>query len=415
MPFAGFVAELQHAYGAEAASARHEIFFIAQRTSWLGPRPRALLAAVRDALLCLMANSTSVSAAVVMIASRPGPSGIDALQPFMADLDRRGILYDIAVHPRLRRAVSGASGPGRPPWSAWMHACRAFVLTFEKPDWRAFVVRCCLFRLRLWQGAWSRTLGAQRGGALVLHNDFELFCVAALLAGGTRWHGVCVQHGLPTDEFFPTRAPRQIVWGESSRRAYLDKGTPPAVLRYGPHTQIVTRQDRPLAQAIGLVSQTHTPVFGRALSADFLDIAERIAARFAGRELAIHLHPEEVRLGHPYTSERLAVLCRRPPHAEFGGDTGPSKILVGFCSTALIQAAQNGHLVIGMNWPVTASRQALSVGRPEIVADDADQLCDLVDRLLADPAARADMLERQRSWLARSFAHGDDWLPEIPA
>ncbi|WP_147250265.1 hypothetical protein [Bradyrhizobium sp. MOS003] len=416
MRFADFVDELRDRYGEEATGARHEIFFTWERPSRLWPAARAMVAALRDAILCLtLAARASVSAPIVVIASRSGSSGLDALHPFMDDLQRRGIDYRMMVHPRLRDVVVGASGLRRPLPRAWLHACRAFRISFTRPDQRAFVVRCCLFRLRLWQGAWSRAL-AGPGGVLVLHNDFELFCVAALTAGAGRWQGVCIQHGLPTDEFFPTRAPRQVVWGDRSRAAYVSQGTSPDAISFGTFPSPAMRSGAVMSSAVALVSQTHTPVFGRSLARDFLELAERLADRMSGRgQLAILLHPEEVRLGHPFAGTRLAGLCRPPPHREFDAESGPSSILVGFCSTALIKAAQQGHLVIGMNWPVTASHAALSVGRPAVVADNPNQLCDLIERLLADPAERASLLRTQQAWLDGTFAYGDDWLPEVTA
>lgn len=417
MRFADFVDELRDRYGEEATGARHEIFFTCERPSRLWPAARAALAALRDAILCLSLEvRASVPRSVVVVASRSGSSGLDALRPFMADLDQRGIDYGVMVHPRLRAVVPGASGPQRPLPEAWLHACRAFRKSFSRPDQRAFVVRCCLFRLRLWQGAWSRALVGRPSGVLILHNDFELFCVAALNVGAGRWRGVCIQHGLPTDEFFPTRAPRQVVWGDRSRAAYVSRGTSPDAISFGPFPSPAMRSGAAMSDAVALVSQTHTPVFGRSLARDFVELAERLADRMSGRgHFSILLHPEEVRLGHPFAGTRLAGLCRPPPHREFDAESEPSSIVVGFCSTALIKAAQQGHLVIGMNWPVTASQAALSVGRPAVAADHPDQLCTLVERLLADPAERASLMKIQQAWLDRTFAYSDDWLPEVTA
>jgi len=416
MEFAEFVDDLHGRYGAEAAGVRHEVFFTHRRRSRPGPRLRAALAALRDAAQCLCLPARLPKPGhVVAIASRAGSSGLGALRPFMDDLDKRGIGYRLIVHPRLSRSMVAGS-PGRPPLRAWSHALKAFSMAFARPDEQAFVVRCCLFRLRLWQGAWSRALAGEECGSLILHNDFELFCVAALRAGDGRWRGICIQHGLPTDEFFPTLAPRQIVWGDSSRRAYIARGTPPEALGFGPARVQPPRSAQTTPIAIRLVSQTHTPVFGRSLANDFLTLAQRIADRTRPpSSFAILLHPEEARLGHPYASSRLAGLCRPPPHPEFEAEMKASSILVGFCSTALIEAARRGHLVIGMNWNVAASQAALSVGRPATVADDADQLCDMLDRLACDPAEHGRMLRLQDQWLARSFAHGTDWLERDPA
>jgi hypothetical protein len=412
MRFHEFVEDLARRYGMEAAGARHEVFFITQRRSRLPARMRALLAGLRDAWLCLrLPPATPLAAGVVGIASLPGSSGLAALGPALRALSGRGIAQVLVVHPRLRDA-SGHRVPARPAGRAWRHALAAFRIRFAAQGAEAFIVRCCLFRLRLWRGAWQATLSGRERGCIVLHNDFELFSVAAIEAGEGRWDSLCVQHGLPTDEFFPTRARLQLVWGETSRAAYAGRGTAPEALRFGPARTLTPRRPEAPA-AIRLVSQTHTPVFGRSLATDFVELAASLVERFPEPErFAILLHPEEVRLGHPYGTGRLAAFCRRPPHAELGTGAHPA-LIVGFCSTALIEAACRGHLVIGMDWDVPLSQAALAVGRPLLTVPDAGALGDLVTRLLAHHESFAEAMSRQEEWLQRTFVADEAWLAEF--
>lgn len=412
MRFHEFVDDLVQRYGMEAAGARHEIFFITQRRSWLPARMRALLAGLRDAWLCFrLPSATSLPASVVAIASRPGPSGLAALGPILRALSGRGVAQVLVVHPRLRE-TSRQRVPSRPAGPAWRHALAALRTGFAAAGTESFIVRCCLFRLRLWRGAWQATLSGRPRGCLVLHNDFELFNVAAIEAGEGRWDSLCVQHGLPTDEFFPTRARLQLVWGETSRAAYAGRGTPPDSLRCGPARDLAQRRaEHPTT--VRLVSQTHTSIYGRSLVTDFVELAEAFAERFPDPErFAILLHPEEVRLGHPYGAGLSTAFCRHPPHAELGPDARPA-LIVGFCSTALIEAACRGHLVIGMDWDVPMSQAALAVGRPLLTAPDAGALCDLLNRLLADGALFAEAMSRQEKWLQRTFVADDAWLAEF--
>jgi hypothetical protein len=411
MPFHEFLQDLVLRYGAEAAGARHEIFFITQRRSLLPAGMRALLAGLRDAWFCLrLPPAAPLPAAVVAIASRGGPSGLHALGPARHALAQRGITDVLVVHPRLRDA-NQQRVPARPTQRAWRHALAAFSTRFAGAGAEAFVVRCCLFRLRLWRGAWQATLARRERGCLVLHNDFELFNVAAIEAGEGRWDSLCVQHGLPTDEFFPTRARLQLVWGQTSRAAYVAGGTAPEALRLGPARAEV--QPRPEAPAnIRLVSQTHTPVFGRSLTRDFVELAEVLAERFHEPErFAILLHPEEVRIGHPYAG-RLASFCRQPPHAELRPGSYPT-LMVGFCSTALLEAAGRGHLVVGLGWDVPASRAALAVGRPPLTVPNAKVLGELLERLLTDRAIFLEAMSHQKGWLRRTFIGDDAWLAEL--
>lgn len=412
MEFREFHERLVARGGAEVAAARHEIFFITRRRSRLPAALRAMLGGLRDAWLCLrLPVAAALSSRVVAVASRPGPSGLDALCPSLRSLDEEHIPWTLVVHPRLR-GISGTGLPARPHGSAWRHAMTALWMRLDMRGAEALVVRCCLFRLRLWRGAWNATLSGGRGGVVVLHNDFELFNVAAIEAGAGRWDSLCVQHGLPTDEFFPTQARFQLVWGETSRAAYAGRGTAPDGLLFGPPRSWQRGPDAAPA-TVRLVSQTHTPVYGRSLAADFVALAEALARQFPDPErFAILLHPEEIRLGHPYRSEALAAFCRTPPHAELRDGARPA-VLVGFCSTALVEAACRGHLVIGMEWDVPASRAALTVGRPPLSVPDAGTLGELVERLLAEPSALAEAMVQQEDWLRRTFASGDAWLAEL--
>jgi hypothetical protein len=411
MTFHEFRERLVARCGSEAAGARHEIFFIMQRRSWLPAALRGLLAAMRDAWLCLrLPAAAPLSASVVVVASRRGASGLEALRPLLRSLDENRVPWTLVVHPRLRH-TRGARPPARPAARAWRHAAAAFGMRLDMTGAEAFVVRCGLFRLRLWRGAWAATLSGGQGG-LVLHNDFELFAVAAIEAGAGRWDSLCVQHGLPTDEFFPTRARLQLVWGETSRTAYARRGTAPTALLVGPKRSW-PRAEVKAPVGIRLVSQTHTPVYGRSLAPDFLALAEAIHKRFPDPDrFAILLHPEEIRLGHPYRKERLTAVCRTPPHAELR-EGGRPALLVGFSSTALVEAACRGHLVIGMAWEVPASQAALTIGRPPLTAPDAETLGPLLDRLLGDPSALAGAMAQQEEWLGRTFASGEAWLTEL--
>ncbi|MDQ1118941.1 MULTISPECIES: hypothetical protein [Pseudoxanthomonas] len=412
MRFAEFQQALQTHYGEEAAAARHELYFLARRGR--GALVRGVLAALRDAWLCWrLPRAPTPLAAWVALATLPGANGWGALAPCVADLAQRGIACSVLIHPRLRGRVVGQL-PTRPAAAAWRHAAGAWRLRQASAD-RAplslWLVRCCVFRQRLWRGAWTRTLAARSEATLLLHNDFDLYAVAAQQAAGDGWRSVCVQHGLPTDEFFPVRAQRHLVWGPSSAQVFARHGVTRQALAYGPAqvqaAEVGTDTEASVPAALYLISQTHTPIYGRALAADFLALAQALAGR-DGPALQILLHPEEVRGGHPYTVPGLSDYCRHPPHPLLEAAQAPA-IVVGFCSTALLQAACRGHYVIGLAWPATASLDALAVGRPPQQVADGAALCALIDRLCEDQVLRRRLLAQQARWLSQTFASDPDW------
>ncbi|MBB5878141.1 hypothetical protein [Xanthomonas sp. 3498] len=419
MRFADFQQALHAHYGEEAAAARHELYFLARRGR--GAVVRALLATVRDAWLCWrLPRAPAPLAAWVALVTLPGANGWAALAPCVADLAQRGIACSVLIHPRLRRRVAG-DPPARPAAAAWRHAAGAWRLrqtAAGAPPLSPWLVRCCVFRQRLWRGAWARTLTARGEATLLLHNDFDLYAVAAQQAAGTGWRSVCVQHGLPTDEFFPVRAQRHLLWGPSSAQVFAQHGVAPQALGYGPAllptaAAAERADDAPLPAALCLVSQTHTPIYGRPLAADFLALAQALA-QCDGPALQILLHPEEVRGGHPYAAAALATRCRRPPHALLDAAAAPA-IVIGFCSTALLQAACRGHYVIGLAWPATQSLDALAVGRPSTQVADASALCALIGQLCADPSARRRLLAQQAQWLRQTFASDPHWPQRLGA
>lgn len=410
---AAFQQALADHYGTEVSRLRHELFFIRQRTGYKR-NLRCLLAAMRDAGYCLSLPRQSPNLpSVTGVASLPGSSGREALEPCLQSLQARGCPTAIVIHPRLRSTVSG-SCPARPSFKGWISALHAWIMplpaTHQAPI-GAWPVRCTLFRHRLWLNAWQRTLAQQaKGGTLLLHNDFDLFAVAAIEAGRGTWRSLCVQHGLPTDEFTPPRADRQLVWGGSSQAAYLALGFPPANLLRGPSKALPPPAElAPSPAAICIVSQTHTPIFGRSLKADFIQLAQHLHADdHDGQRLQILLHPEECRQANPYPAT-LAHLCRRPPHDILQPGSAPC-IVLGFCSTALLDAARYGHLVIGLDWQAPGSIAARMVGQPLIRAANYQALRQLLDELMQHEEQRQDFLKRQRDWLEDTFKANDQWL-----
>lgn len=410
MRFREFHQALCNDYGEEAAAVCHELYFLARR----GQRAylRAALAALRDAWLCWrLPRQVPPHANWVALATLPGSSGWEALAPCVADLQRQGIACSVMIHPRLRGRVAGQT-PARPAAGDWRHALAAWRLraashgTSVVSPW---LVRSCVFRQRLWRGAWTRTFRSDSRAKLLLHNDFDLYAVAAQQAVGSGWRSVCVQHGLPTDEFFPVRAQYHLLWGPSSAQVYAGHGVTAAALGYGPNRTRVEADVEVAPSALYLISQTHTPLYDRALAQDFLHLALALQQTLPTHiHLQILLHPEEVRGGHPYAGTVLNALCQPPPHSLLHAPSTPAMV-VGFCSTALLQAACRGHYVVGMAWPAAASPDAQAVGRPAQQVTDAAALCALLQCLCDDGAARARFLQQQRDWLQSSIATDPYW------
>lgn len=418
MAFEEFERELRRTWGDEAAGVRHEIYFAGRRGRGWRQVARALAALVRDAWLCwrLPAAPATLEGilAVVSLAGASGWGSLAALVPVAAT---------VVAHPRLRRMPSRHGRlPRRPMLAAWRGAAAAFRLAGRglPAGISPWTIRCAVARQRLWRAVWARTLEDGKVAALLLHNDFDIFAAAAVAAAGERRiPTICVQHGLPTDEFFPCRADVQLVWGESSRAVYGARGVPTDGLVIGTPRRPAGLDGRgdpahPAASPdhLLLLSQAHTPVFGRPLAADLLALASALAGALAPEEFTILLHPEETRLGHPY-GEALRGRCRHAPHPALDAmspQAAPA-LVVGFCSTALVEAALAGHYVLGIDWTVPAGAGALAVGTPPRRAGDAAAVLADYVRLRVAPSFRADWRRRQAAWLDATLAPlASNWL-----
>ncbi|AEG02015.1 hypothetical protein [Methylomonas methanica] len=423
--FNQFERALRQHWGEEAALARHEIYFIAQRKSGWRQIVHAAGGLLRDAWLCVrLPRQAAGLARIVCVVSLPDANGWGVLAPLIPHLPENAETASVAIHPGLHGKVPG-SKPAAPDRMGWKLALLA-MFSGERAAIRGvspWTTRCCLARRQLWLGVWRRTLGTTGNNidALILHNDFDLFSASAAEAarGFPPIRSVCVQHGLPTDEFFPTRADIQLIWGESSRKTYLSNNTPPGALIIGTYRakpSIRFPPCPPAPQRILLVSQTHTPVYGRSLESDFLRLATTLDGNLEKDAFQILLHPEENRLGHPYSTGNLPSRCRNPPHETLiPKDTLPKlpTLVLGFCSTALLEAAQAGHFVLGIDWEVPVSRGALAVGAPQYRIRNGQEALELFERLRENNGFRSEWLQKQQLWINSVFTPlSAGWLDE---
>jgi len=303
----------------------------------------------------------------------------------------------ILAHPKLSAQVFPSEQPVLRParvdiWT-WCAALNVFLITLcqRKP----LLVACCLTRRKLWVGSLSRTLKGSRG-VILLHNDFDLMSRAAIGQGVAT---VCVQHGVPTDEFFPTRADWYLVWGDNSRAAFE--------AQLGSSTQLVedglgrgSKPDVALTspQGISLLSQTHAHVLGNDIYQALNDFAEALLERAPSTRIL--LHPLEVK---PYAGA-AALATRRAPHPELHAKADASRLVVGYCSTAMLEAALAGHWVVALQLSLQGNLAARSILAAPLRAKTAQQVVDLYQRLREDVVFRQEMTEAQAKWLRSSFS-----------
>lgn len=398
-PFPAFLSTLEQQAGPTALDSRHELFF--QRQGGLGWL-QGWLAAGRD--VCRLGLSQrqsptrplSTSPLALLVATLGGSSGWTTLARALPAIEAAGLSPVILAHPRLPDSLF-------PPHLSILRPHGAPPLRDGLPRGVSRLA-AAQTRHQWWRHAINNAIAPARG-VMICHNDFDMMSVAALSLG---WPSLCLQHGLPTDEFFPCRATCQVVWGEQAAAAYRAGGL-------GPSTLVIDALGRgdgqiPPArppQGLALISQTHAKVFDPALPSHLVAMAHAVGKQ-AGPAFSVLLHPQE----SDGTSYAPLPVSRSPHSRLFGPDAVPH-VVFGYCSTLLIEAAMAGHWVVGLSLPLAGNGPARSLVTPPLCAESAADVVSVFRRLRKDATVRDAVARDQSAWLAGLFDRSTAQLTDV--
>ncbi|SDI55399.1 hypothetical protein [Pseudomonas panipatensis] len=401
--FAHYHDDLLRRFGAEAAALRHELFFLRRHADGWPAVARAAAAWLRDTGLLLRrgqsaAAPASDAAQAILVCSLAGASGWQTLARSLDACRDAGLPAVILAHPRLRADELPSElprlAPARPRGADLINSLRAFSAA-RRRRW-PLLLALGAGRLALWRACLARSLSGRRG-VLLLHNDFDLLSQAAQSQGLA---AICLQHGLPSDEFFPARADWHVLWGESSRRLFLAAGCAPARLLVDALGRGQGRLAEAPPQRIALLSQTHAGVFGPGLGQRLRELVSEFAAR--GVALEVLLHPQEqAAAAYPALPN---IRLRQAPHRLLRDDRDGTCLVLGYCSTAMLDAALAGHWVAALDFAEPGNAGARSLLASPLRVANAEQAQALLQRLGADAAFRADTRRAMQAWLDEVFA-----------
>lgn len=411
LKYRDFYQALCDVYGQEAANCRHEIFFILNKGTIFGALIVGVLSAFRDIGLLVWSGfvkSKEVDSAVYLVATLPGSNGFESLQSIYKEIKSEIHSASFVIHPRLLRKISepNCRVVGGISLQSFMLSFRSSLpylgMVSSVPE--RLIVFFTVFRFQLWVNSWKTVL-ASGSGKIFLHNDFDMVSSAAVVAArtfpGERWLTYCVQHGLPTDEFFPAKADYQLVWGETSQDVFVSNGVDASKVFMISFESIrggLSPHGIPPDQ-VQLVSQTHTPIYGVDLHQMILGFSIALYALLD--RFCVLLHPGE--MGNKGSFLSVSIPVQEPPHDTLLSNDRGVKLVVGYSSTALIDAALAGHYVVGINFSPLLSRGAYQIVRPPLCVNTAGELKVVWDRLQDSGEFRARQSEDIQSWLSRTF------------
>lgn len=407
-----FQRKLKNSFGDEISHIRNELYF-ASRANPVIALLKALASLFRDLAYCIgLPRKIKISEDIsyVFCVSLMGSSGWGALEPYFRLFPPSKIL--VIKHPRIKRH-KGWINPLAPTINGWRKFFKILSANNGPKNFGIgnLLIRIYLARAALWVEVWKSTISQLEGvKKIILHNDFDMFSRGAVKSCQIfEVSTLCIQHGLPTDEFFPTSSNSYLVWGDSSARAFkmLDLSSPnlnSGRLMSAYEEKIDQIKDCP--EEIALVSQTHTPIYGIDLAEKLICLSKKIVELnkgINGVNFSILLHPEECRVRNPYAGN-LKKFCSRPPHKKLIRCKGQNPILViGFCSTALIESARSGNFVLGLDWEINASYGAYSVGAPPVKVKTAQEILDIFNQLRYEVGYREFFIAKQSEWVSSAF------------
>lgn len=392
--FASFTRRLEEKHGAQAARLRHEVFFQSRKPF---PDIRARLALLRDAFLLWKTGLGKVGRPAprrglpidqgrplaILVATLAGASGWNTLARSLPSLHDANYAPVILAHPRLPASLFPPDIPLLRPISGFPGRTLLAALTGRN------AVALAQARHLLWRRAIAETLG-ERKGVLVLHNDFDMMSSAGLSCGRP---SLCLQHGIPTDEFFPCLADYQIVWGQSSRQAYSRAGTRDDCLipdHLGRGDTIHAPQSPPFAMAVA--SQSQAAIFGPELPGLVRNFVSKLHPH-----CSVLLHPQEGPR-HGYGPARIS----HPPHDMLNAKR--PALIMAYCSTLILEAALAGHWVATLDFPIGGNQAAHDVADSPLRIASPDQALAVFHRLSDDVEFRQAAAVAQVKWLKATFA-----------
>jgi len=363
---------------------------------------RSLLGLFRDFLLLKRRScQNSLNSEVVFVVSEPGMSGIGCLRPLIKEYRRIGVNVSLIVKPGVDFETEGLPVIliGGVSFSDFIKLILKVRISKRKRFcFLDILVYIATLRANIWNYAIRRSMPKSR--VVYVHNDFDFVGANAVrISKENKKHTICIQHGLPTAEFFPPNADIHVVWGEAFEKLYKRKSNDVKVFIRSDIERLslgdgVNDQNIPPREIV-LVSQTHATVFGFDIKAEFKKILEKYFSSSCKLPIKVLLHPREQ---DDWLGEHPHIVFSHPPHLELQ-DSCDSKVVVGFCSTALFECASRGHYVIGLDWG-NKTEEDIEMITPPFKVSSLSEAADIVEKLHCDSVYRKEFSGILNDWLS---------------
>jgi hypothetical protein len=276
-----------------------------------------------------------------------------------------------------------------------------------------WVVRTILLRAYLYERLYEELFAESAPRAVITHNDFtSLSYLAGEMARRMGVADFTLQHGFPSQEYFPVSASHYLLWGPAFLAQMREKtgaqshfaavGAPRLdALQFTCASQGRAREKLKQAELrrddrlnVLFLSQSHSPVFTADEHSRILALVAALAAE-QWIKLSIRRHPQE-----SPSAFRLHPILRKsglvPAHYSLADSVLGTDVALSVNSTAMLEAALLETPVLQLALPEFCDRLGV-LTFPGAVADFPAALSALQE--LRNPDKRERWMERQKSLL----------------
>jgi len=241
-----------------------------------------------------------------------------------------------------------------------------------------------------------------------IHNDFDIFNSSLIfyvdyLNKNKKIEVNCFQHGIPTAEFFPTKAKNYYVWSKANKYLFnknnvLSKRSKIYIYNYINMKKKLLNKDvnRILDNRVFLISQSQTDIYGKKVQKFIINFFQRLLT--INENTYCLLHPNENYMSALYLYKKNII---RPPH-NFNHNE-KTMIFISYCSTAIIEAMLSNHIVIGIDINAQNSINTYNLYSPPIKVKNASQFIKLYKEIKNNNKLINEILNKQKKYLYKLF------------